>query len=336
MDIGRLETLADYNLEGNPKLTTLTFDNEDDWLALRTKGIGGSDIGAILGLNSHSSPLKVYKQKVEGYKEDLSDNVFIKKGKELEDLILTNHVKPYFAKLGYEVGKPQFMIINSDYPFFRANVDGIAFKKGGDFKTNIIVEIKWVSEWAEVNWNKPEYCGIPPSYYAQVQLYMAVTGASSAILCALFDKNWEMNYFIVPRDDAFISNMISKGRDFYQYHMLMKMPPKPSYEVDKEDVSEAIKAAPKTLTPNKDMTRYIETYLANAEKIKKAEETQAKLKDEILYLANEGFCPDESKHKVKTSVITSRKFNVTKFKEENPELYEQYCEDSESPRVTIK
>ena len=101
-----METLEDYNLQGNKKLTTLSFTNEEDWLELRTKGIGGSDIGAILGLNSHSSPLKVYRQKVEGYKEDLSDNIFIKKGKELENLILTNYVKPYFAKMGYEVGKP--------------------------------------------------------------------------------------------------------------------------------------------------------------------------------------------------------------------------------------
>ena len=151
-----METLDMYNLQDNTKLTTISFENEEDWLTLRTKGIGGSDIGAIIGLNPHSSPLKVYRQKVEGYREDLSDNVFIKKGKELEDLILTNYVKPHFAKMGYEVGKPQFMMINSDYPFFRANVDGIAFKKGDDFRNNIIVEIKWVSEWAEVNWYKPE------------------------------------------------------------------------------------------------------------------------------------------------------------------------------------
>lgn len=331
-----METLEMYNLQGNPKLTTLSFDNEDDWLELRTKGIGGSDIGAILGLNPYSSPLKIYKQKVEGYKEDLSKNVFVKKGKELENLILTNYVQPYFAKLGYEVGKPDFMLINTDYPFFRANVDGIAYKKDGNYKNNIIVEIKWVNEYAEINWNKPEYNGVPASYYAQIQLYMAVTGASSAIVCALFDKNWEMNYFTVPRDEMFILEMISKGRDFYQYNMLMKMPPRLSYEIDKEEVSKAIKEAPKDLVPNSDMTMYIEKYMSNGEKIKKAEEIQSQLKDIILELANKGFCPDDSKHKVKTSVVKSYRFNSTKFKEDQPDLYEQYCEDSESPRITIK
>jgi putative phage-type endonuclease len=330
------ELLSLYNLDSNTKLVTVSFTTDEDWLELRTKGIGGSDIGAIMGLNPYSSPLKIFKQKVEGYKEDLSNNTFVKKGKELENLILTNYVKPYFKNLGYEVGKPDFMIINSDYPFFRANVDGIAFNNSKDYKENIIVEIKWVSEWAEVNWNKPEYNGIPPSYYAQVQEYMLVTGAQNAIVCALFDKDWEMNYFVVPRDEMFISEMINKGRDFYQYNMIMKMPPKLSYELDKKEVAESIKLAPETKVPSAEMTKYVEMYLANGEKIKKAEEVQAQIKDIILDLANKGFCPDSKDHKVKTSVVTSHKFNSSKFKEDNPELYEQYCEDSESPRITIK
>ena len=334
--MGDVELLKRYNLQDNEKLSTLTFLNDEDWLELRTKGIGGSDIGAIMGLNPHSSPLKVYKQKVEGFREDLSSNIYVKKGKELENLILTNYVKPYFKKLGYEVGKPDFMMINSDYPFFRANVDGIAYDNSLDYHENIIVEIKWVSEWAEVNWNKPEYNGIPASYYAQVQLYMLVTGAKSAVVCALFDKNWEMNYFIVPRDEMFILEMINKGRDFYQYQMVMKMPPKLSYDVDKEEVTKAIKEAPVKKTPSAEMTKYIEIYMSNILKIKKAEETQAQLKDIILDLDTKGFCPDDSAHKVKTSVVASHRFNATKFKEDNPDLYEQYCEDSESPRITIK
>jgi predicted phage-related endonuclease len=249
---------------------------------------------------------------------------------------LTNYVKPYFAKIGYEVGKPKFMMINSDFPFFRANVDGIAFKKGDNFRNNIIVEIKWVSECADKNWYKPEYCGIPASYYAQVQLYMLVTGAQEAIVCALFDKDWDMNYFNVPRDEAFIKNMIEVGSYFYQYHMLMKMPPRLSYEVDKDEVTTAIKKAPTTLSPSDEMTTYIEKYLSNGEKIKKAEEIQSQLKDLILDLATKGYCPSNGKHSAKISVVKTTRLSSTKVKEAYPEIYEQCCEESESPRLTIK
>lgn len=331
-----MENLKRFNLQDNDKLSTLTFTDEEDWLELRTKGIGGSDIGAILGLNSYSSPLKIYRQKVEGYREDLSDNVFIKKGKDLEDLILTNYVQPHFAEQGYIVGKPDFMIINSDIPYFRANVDGLAYKPGTPHTENIIVEIKWVSEWAEVNWNGSTYNGVPPSYYAQVQLYMAVTGAKKAVICALFDKTWTVHYFEIPRNGAFIMHLLKEGQKFYQYHMLMRIPPKLDYELDKEAVVEAIKAVPEEKTESEELTQLVEKYIANNAKIKQAEEVQDQLKNLILDLVDKGCITKESKHYAKVSVVKSHTFNSSRFKKDNPELYEQYCEDKESPRLTIK
>lgn len=328
--------LEKYNLQGNSKLVTLNFSNEEDWLEIRTKGIGGSDIGTIMGINPHSSPLKIYKQKVEGYREDLSDNIFVRKGKDLENVILTNYVQPKLSKLGYTVGKPDFMIVNTDYPYFRANVDGIAFKESTSYEDNMIVEIKFVSTFAEVNWNGPDYCGIPASYYAQVQLYMLVTGAKSALVCALFDSDWDVHYFLISRDDVFINKLIKAGGEFYNYHMLLKIPPRISFEFDKDEAIEAVKETPKNLTPDDEMNKYVEMYLANELKLKKASETQSKLKDLIFEKYTAGFCPSDPKHKVKSSVVSSHRFSSTKFKADQPELYEQYCEDSESPRFTIK
>ena len=106
-----------YNLETNKDLVTLPFDDEESWLELRKKGIGGSDIGAIMGLNKYMSALTVYKVKVEGLQIDLSDNANVRRGKDLEDLILKNYVRPYLEPAGYTVEKPDFMIINNKYPF---------------------------------------------------------------------------------------------------------------------------------------------------------------------------------------------------------------------------
>ena len=41
---------------------TSTFSHEQ-WIALRTTGIGGSDAGAIMGLNKYATPLTVYLAK---------------------------------------------------------------------------------------------------------------------------------------------------------------------------------------------------------------------------------------------------------------------------------
>lgn len=325
-----------YNLQGNDKLSTLHFDNEEDWLEIRTKGIGGSDIGAIMGLNKYSSPLLVYKQKVEGFKVDLSNNANVKKGKDLEDFILTHFVNPLVSSKGYVVGKPDFMIVNSDMPYFRANVDGIAYKPGTTFDKNIIIEIKWVSEYAEVNWNGPEFNGIPASYYAQVQLYMAVTGAKSALVCALFDKDWEFHYYKIPRDDTFILGMKAKAKKFYEFNMAMKMPPMASTDIDKDEVVKIIKHAPIPTNPSAEMTKYVEEYLAISKQIKELEREKSAKNDLILEGYKNGLCPDNPEHNVKLTVTTSHRFNTTKFKEADPATYEQYCEDSESSRFTIK
>jgi len=325
-----------FNLQDNAKLSTLHFDNEDDWLELRTKGIGGSDIGALMGLNKYSSPLKVYKQKVEGYREDMSNNANVKKGKELEDVILKNHVIPLVSSKGYVVGKPDFMIMNSDMPYLRANVDGIAYRPGTPSEKNVIIEIKWVSEWAEVNWNGPEFNGVPSSYYAQVQLYMAVTGCKGALICALFDKDWEFKTFWIPRDEMFILKLKSVAKKFYEYNMTMKIPPMLSTEIDKEEVVKVIKSAPVPTTPSAEMSTYVDEYLEISKKIKELEREKAAKNDLILEGYKNGLYPDNPDHKIKLSTVTTHRFNSTKFKEENASLYEQYCEDSESSRFTIK
>ena len=51
------------------KMKALSYDSQEDWEELRTKGVGGSDAGAILGLNKYTTPLDIYKSKVENMVE---------------------------------------------------------------------------------------------------------------------------------------------------------------------------------------------------------------------------------------------------------------------------
>lgn len=326
-----------FGLEDNPKLSTLRFDNEKDWLELRTKGIGGSDIGAIMGLNKYTSPLQIYKQKVEGYVKDLSDNVNVKKGKDLEDFILVNYVKPHFLKQGYIVHKPDFMIINSDMDFIRANVDGIGcsvVKKAS--ANNIIIEIKYVSEHAEVNWNGDEYCGVPASYYAQVQLYLAVTGAKEGYVCALFDSNWEVKYYRIPRDEMFILKLIGAARKFYNIHMMTKIPPLVTASLDKEEAVEAVKSAPTPTTPSPEMSDLIRKYKEVNAKIKELEKFKNKASDALFKYYQTGHYPDDNTLSFKVSTVTTSRFNSTKFKTAHPEMYDEYVEESSYTKTTVK
>lgn len=40
--------------------------SRDEWLKERTKGIGGSDVATILGLNPYKTPLQLWEEKPAG------------------------------------------------------------------------------------------------------------------------------------------------------------------------------------------------------------------------------------------------------------------------------
>ena len=57
-----------------------------EWLRLRKSGIGGSDAGAICGVNPYSSAMKVFRDKTSDVVEEL-DNEAVRIGHDLEDYV---------------------------------------------------------------------------------------------------------------------------------------------------------------------------------------------------------------------------------------------------------
>ena len=66
-------------------ISTLGMDR-GEWLRLRKTGIGGSDAGAICGLNPYASAMSVYKSKVSEDAEDV-DNETMRQGRDLEEYV---------------------------------------------------------------------------------------------------------------------------------------------------------------------------------------------------------------------------------------------------------
>ena len=64
------------------KLIATAGLSREEWLRYRKKGIGGSDAGAVCGLNPYSSPIKVYYDKTQ---EEISDydNEAMRQGRDM-------------------------------------------------------------------------------------------------------------------------------------------------------------------------------------------------------------------------------------------------------------
>lgn len=328
----------DFNMNTNSKIEFLEFKNEDEWYNLRKHSLGGSDMGAVLGLNKYRSPLQVYKEKVDGITHEVSDNVNVKKGKELEDFIRTKYVIPEMLSRNYNVITCPVTMFNTDTPFIHANLDGLAIPNTlvSDYTENIVIEIKWVSEYNENNFYTDQYNGIPAYYYAQVQTYMYVTGAKKAILCALFDSTWTMHYFEIPRNETFIATMIRMATHFYNQNILMKIPPKFDSSIDKEDICEAVENINTTnIEKSVEMSEKITHYKEYLKQIKELEDSKKKLLDDITNMYIDGKRPADSLNRIKIGTYIRATFDTAKFKKDNNDLYNQYVTETKYTRTSI-
>ena len=270
--------------------------------------------------------------------------MYVRKGNDLEGYVRNMHCVPYFKSIGYEVLHPQHIFVNPNFPWIRANLDGLAIPCENEFgfregpHNNIVIEIKWVSEWAEDSWGDELFEGIPKHYYMQVQTYLAVTEAKKAILFALFDKSWKVKRFEIRRNEAVINRILTETKRFYDYNMCMKIPPKIVASLDSEDLTEAVKneSLAKPHIEDAEMNVTIANYLeANSKAVAATKEASA-LKDEIIKMYLDGKRPKDNIFKVGLTVCKISRFDSTKFKADNPALYSQYVKESEYTRFNIK
>src|SRR5580692_9035999 len=92
-----------------------------EWLKLRKLGIGGSDAGAICGLNPRRTPYQVWADKVNPSEPEDFETEPQRWGKLLEA-----PVRDEFAtRTGIEVHRFPRMVRNTERPFMLANVDGL-------------------------------------------------------------------------------------------------------------------------------------------------------------------------------------------------------------------
>lgn len=157
----------------------MTFDSKEEWLKHRTR-IGGSDAACILGMNPWKSNIELWLEKTgQASAPDISDKEVVKYGVAAEPLL-----RELFALDFPEYEVEYFgdnMILNDDFPFAAASLDGELTEKETGRKG--ILEIKTTNilqSMQKEKWNHR----IPDNYYIQCLHYLMITGYSFVILKA--------------------------------------------------------------------------------------------------------------------------------------------------------
>lgn len=329
-----VDFIEDKELFKNAKVVFDTREDSEErtnWLSMRGNSIGGSEIGAIAGFSSYGSALTVYNEKL-GLVEKFKGNIHTLFGTRMEPMIREWVQEDFVKETGIKLTTYEYpyMMLDKEKEFFSANIDGIGIveedyiywenrdtaeikfiPKGEMFG----LEIKTGSEFLKKMWAGEE---IPDSYYCQCQWYMGVTGLNYFLIIYLLGK--EVKWKVVPRNEDDIKALREIGVDFWENHIIPKIPPEPTgikKETDEILEQQVLDDAEEIDITDKKLTKYNEI----SEQIKELEKERERIKQEIfLEMGNSKKATDGS-YKLSRYVVTRDKIDNKTLKDKYPLTY---------------
>lgn len=304
------------------KIANLTELTREDWLKMRTKGIGGSDAAAACGLNPWKSKASLYLEKTGQVVKDF-DNEILRQGRDLEDYV----AKRFTEATGKKVRRNNFMMARKDYPFIFADIDREVVGE------NAILECKTTSPFAKDKWSDG---AIPINYELQCHHYMMVTGAEKCyIACLIFSTDFIIRE--IERDEEVIQMLEAQEIDFWTNYVEKGEMPAPD---GSDEYDQALKDRFKggleeglDLEINK---QDYEAYKDRKDLIKTLDADNKEFEQRIkLQLGDHDYGRSEFLQVTYRPVVTSR-IDTKRLKADKPELYKEYLKDSEYRRFNLK
>lgn len=300
-------------------------ENREDWLELRKKYIGGSDVSAVIGANPYQGAYALWCEKKD-IVPSFEGNMRTKVGTYLEDFV----AKQFEEETGKKVRKSNFSFVNTDYPWALADVD--RFIDGED----AILECKTTSELNMKHFKDGDY---PDRFFWQVQHYMAVLDKQKAYIAVLIG-NREFKLFEVNRNDEEIAAMMQFEQEFYGFMTSDNPPPIDGSESTREAIqarqgeSEGEEPEPADLTDNRQM---LETYFEIEGTIKQLEEQQNSIKNQLMDAMGEAWRGECEGFKITYKPTTRKTFDWKKLNKAMPNLaLDPYFKSSTSRSLSIK
>lgn len=209
----------------------ISFNSREEWLEMRMKGIGGSDVSSIMGHNRWRTRKDVYRSKY--FLDPQITNDTIEFGNAFEPIIFQsfkNKYKDTYETLDYK----DIMFRNLFVPYFQASLDGVLVEKATN-KVGIL-EIK-TTQFKKSKWYYSDGSnGVPQEYIDQAIHYFNTTNADFVVFYPLinydnadFDRDME---FLKPRrinrEDVqdYCNEVMTECVDFWENYVRKGIEPK--------------------------------------------------------------------------------------------------------------
>ena len=304
-----------------------------EFLKERQKGIGGSDIGAIMGVNKYKSIFEVFFEKTA---DDILEEANLKSsykniaesaywGETLKEV----NAKEFTVRTGKKVRKENKILIDNEYDFMRANIDR---KVIGE---NSILMCKTSSVFSSKDYEGEE---VPANFILQCQHNMRVSGASKCYIASLIGGQ---RFVIkeIERDDELINMIIEKEKDFWYNHVLKKIPPSidGSFSAAKYiDSKYKNSVTGLEITLPEDYMNRIQEYKKIKDSIQNLDEQLKQIENSIKNEMKSAEIGILEKYRVNWKSIYSNRIDAKSLKNNYPEVYKNVIKESITRRFEIK
>ena len=315
------------DFENNPNFEVISTKglSHSEWLDNRRKGIGGSDLAAIMGMSQYATPIDVYLDKTWQTETEEEENPLFWWGHKLEPLVIEKYHETYLME---KIEPSPGILKSKKWPWMIGNLDGIINIDG-----NLgVFEIKTIGfagdEWGHDGGNEED---IPEKYYCQVAHYMAVTGFEYAVIAAFFLASREIRRYFIHRDGSVIQNIVSIEDKFWHEHVIPQEPPLPTNSDDCNKLWMYDKGA--TITASDGL---LADYFRNLQEVKEQIKAFEKRKDTLECWIKK-FMGDNQILKSSTGLKlcswktqTARRFQTKEFAKAHPESDKEFRKESTS------
>lgn len=290
----------------------------------RTKGLGGSDIPALLGLSKWKTPTALFLEKTGATNED----EFLRDEKINHVLNMGNVLEPYVVdcfekETGKKITRRQERVYHPKYNFLWATIDGMY--------NNLLFEAKTTSSFV-CAWKE----GLPPYVLAQVAYYSYLLNSEGAKIVVLFRDTGEVRTYDYKRDIEKEEEIIKYAVDFWS-NVCKRIAPMPFDYADAQMLFKDVIADKKVIASNEDID-VISRMVELKNEIKEKEEEFDTLKTNICTKIGDASIIEDSLGEclVSWKERKTNRFSTDMLKKTYPNIYEECLLKSTTRTFNLK
>jgi putative phage-type endonuclease len=289
---------------------------------MRSQGIGGSDTGAVVGMNRWKSPFQLWLEKTGQVEpEDISNKENVYWGTKLEPLIAQRFCEVTGKKL-----HRQGMMANVNYPWMLVNVDRLVVGE------NAGLECKTTNTFSAKEWDADN---LPDSYYWQCQHYMMATGMSKWYIAVLIGGQ-DFRHKEIPRCQPDIDFLYEAEKEFWEVNVQQNiMPPVDGSDSCAAAIREKFKGGrPDPVVLPEESIQLLELIDNFKAEKKNLDANLKESENKLCLLLGDNEIGYAGERKVTWKVQNGRvTVDGKKLKAEQPDIYKQYTKVGKPTRV---